>query len=101
MIYTPRRTDDNHAEILSALRCTGAYVIDCSHVGRGFPDALLIRHGKVTMVEIKDGAKPKSKRKLTASQMVLHAETERNGVIVQIVKNEAEALALIGERIAV
>ena len=99
MIYRPRRTDDNHAEILAALRCTGAYVVDCSHVGRGFPDALLIRHGKVTLIEIKDGAKPKSARKLTAKQMVLHSETERNGVIVQIVKNEIEALALVGARI--
>lgn len=94
------RTDANHAAILAALRATGAYVVDCSHVGSGFPDALVFFRGQCIPVEVKDGAKPPSARKLTAQQMVFHAEAEARGVKVRVVKDEAEALAVVGARAA-
>ena len=100
MIYQPRRTDDNHTEILAALRCTGAYVVDCSHVGRGFPDALVYFRGACINVEIKDGEKPEPRRKITPSQTVFHGEALARGVKIHVVKNETEALALVGARLS-
>ncbi|MDQ3287659.1 MAG: hypothetical protein M3Q42_05240 [Pseudomonadota bacterium] len=94
------RTDDNHAAILAVFRRLGALVCDTSHVGGGFPDALVSWRGRILPVEIKDGAKPPSARKLTAAQCMFHAEWERAGTPVHVVKTEAEALALLGARAA-
>ena len=94
------RTDDNHSEIMAALRATGAYVVDCSRVGDGFPDALVFFRGHCIPVEIKDSAKPPSRRKLTPDQVVFHAEAKARGVEVRVVTNENEALAVVGARIA-
>ena len=44
-------------------------VIDCSQYGNGFADLLVLTFdGALLMVEIKDGAKCKSKRRLTPLQ---------------------------------
>ena len=59
------RVDANHGEVRSALRAAGWTVVDCAGVGSGFPDLLIAKHGRVMMVEIKDGAKVKSAQKLT------------------------------------
>lgn len=61
------RVDDNQAEIVSALRAAGVQVRVMSEVGGGFPD-LLAQHKKtraILMLEVKDGRKPASARKLT------------------------------------
>lgn len=94
------RTDANHAEIMAALRATGAYVVDCSRVGSGFPDALVFWRGQCIPVEIKDGSKPPSRRTLTGDQVVFHAEALARGVQVRVVRNQAEALAIVGARVA-
>jgi len=94
------KTDANHAPILRALRATGAYVVDCSHVGAGFPDAMAFFRGQCLLVEIKDGAKSPSRRRLTADQQVFHAEALARGVRIHVIHSEAEALALVGARVA-
>ncbi len=63
------RVDANQSEIVSAFRKMGATVFDLSRVGRGCPDLLVGRAGKTYLVEIKDGAKVKSARKLTDAQV--------------------------------
>lgn len=95
----PAKVDGNHGEIVGALRGLGAYVVDCSHVGSGFPDLLVWWRGQVLPVEVKDGTKPPSARKLTADQQVFHAEAERHGCPVRVVTNTTEALALLGARV--
>lgn len=92
------RTDENHGPIMAALRATGAYVVDCSRVGDGFPDALVFFRGQCIPVEIKDGKKSPSRRRLTGDQVVFHAEAKARGVEVRIVKCEDEALAVVGAR---
>lgn len=92
------KVDDNHAEIVAALRGIGAYVVDCAHVGRGFPDLLVWWRGGVIPVEIKDGAKSASRRKLTADQQVFHAEAAHHGCPVRVVTDVTQALALFGAR---
>jgi hypothetical protein len=92
------KVDDNHAEIAGALRGVGAYVVDCAHVGRGFPDLLVWWRGGILPIEVKDGAKSASRRKLTADQQVFHAEAARAGCPVRVVTNIDEALAVLGAR---
>jgi hypothetical protein len=92
------RTDANHAAIRDALRSVGAYVIDTSHVGQGFADLVVGWRGQWYMVELKNGALPPSKRRLTIDQQILHAQAARVGCTVHVVKTETEALALLGAR---
>ncbi len=87
------RTDNNHAEIVAALRSVGAGVCDLSAVGKGCPDLLVAYRGRWLTVEVKDGSKPPSARKLTAEQQKWHAAHPAQ---VHVVKNVDEALQAIG-----
>lgn len=62
------RTDANHAETIAAFRAIGFAVSDTSRLGNGFPDAIISRSGRTAVVEIKDGKKPPSARKLTPDE---------------------------------
>lgn len=90
------KVDANHGDIVRALREAGCWVLDLSAVGKGCPDLLV--HGPVypwdfKMVEIKDGSKPPSARRLTPDQVEFHAGVRGP---VHVVNNEAEALAVMG-----
>ena len=68
-----RRLDANHAEIKAAFDKLGCSVVDLSRMGEGCPD-LAVGYGGLSMfVEIKDGTKPPSARKLTKPQEKLFA----------------------------
>lgn len=62
------RTDGNHAEVREHLRKLGWAVRDTSAVGHGFPDLLVARAAFTALVEVKDGDKSPSARKLTPDQ---------------------------------
>lgn len=66
------RTDRNHTEVMAALRKVGAQVTDTSAVGHGFPDLVASFRGKWHLIEVKDGNKPPSRRKLTTDQVTWH-----------------------------
>lgn len=68
------KVDDNQPEIVAALRHAGAKVYVCSSFGKGFPDLLTLWQGRLTLLEVKDGNKPPSARKLTPDQVKFHAE---------------------------
>ncbi len=87
------KVDANQAQIVSALRSSGCSVLLLHAVGGGCPDALAAYHGRMVLLEIKDGNKPPSARKLTKPQQKFHAEW--NGPIA-VVKNIDEAYAAIG-----
>lgn len=63
------KVDANHAAIVAAFRQLGYSVLDLSRVGQGCPDLLVARAGKTMLIEVKDGAKKPSARKLTPAQM--------------------------------
>ena len=88
------RVDANHVEVRSALRAAGWTVVDCARIGSGFPDLLIARRGTIRMVEIKDGAKVKSKQQLTEDEVQFHALMAAAGVTVSVVTSVEEALAL-------
>ena len=67
------RTDANQTEIVEALRLAGASVWITSGVGGGGPDIVVGYRGKENkLMEIKDGTKPMSQRKLTPDEQKFH-----------------------------
>jgi hypothetical protein len=68
--------DANHADLRdNYFRKLARSVIDCSQFGMGFSDLLVLTNdGQLYMVEIKDGAKCKSKRRLTPMQKKIALE---------------------------
>jgi hypothetical protein len=87
-----KRVDTNQKEIVTALRNAGATVHLLSAVGQGCPD-LLVGYGGVNfLLEVKDGAKPKSARKLTQSEQEWHDHWRGS---VAIVEDVTQALVLI------
>ena len=85
--------DANQSEIVAALRRVGASVVDLSAVGAGCPDLLAGYRGVNYFVEIKDGDKFKSQRKLTPAQVQFHDNWRGQICVVETVD---EALRAIG-----
>ena len=63
-----RKTDDNHQEIMDAFRAHAFSVADTSRLGQGFPDLVVAKGGINVLVEVKDGSKPPSARKLSEDE---------------------------------
>jgi hypothetical protein len=62
------RIDDNQKEVVSQLRKLGVSVAITSMLGKGFPDFICGYMGKNWMIELKDGAKSKSRKTLTEDE---------------------------------
>jgi hypothetical protein len=62
------KKDDNHNEIAKAFRALGCGWIDTYQFGSPMLDGLAEINTETWMIEIKDGAKPKSARKLTVGE---------------------------------
>jgi len=76
------KVDDNQSDIVAVLRKLGASVQPLHAVGQGCPDLLLGYKGKNYLVEVKDGAKPPSARKLTKDQVIWHGKWHGQVVIL-------------------
>ena len=93
------KIDSNQRTIVSALRKAGCEVLSLAAVGNGCPDLLVhrwhtpgrLKLAGLYMLEIKDGNKPPSKRKLTPHQIKF-----RERWPVQVVCSEEEALKAVG-----
>ena len=66
------KVDANQADIVKGLRRIGCSVLPLHAVGQGCPDLLVARSGNTMLMEIKDGNKPPSQRKLTPDQEAFH-----------------------------
>ena len=62
------RTDYNQKLIVEQLRKLGVSVAVTSMLGKGFPDLVLGYQNRNFLVELKDGAKPKSQKGLTMDE---------------------------------
>lgn len=94
--FAARKVDANHGAIRDALRGIGVGVVDTSATGYGFADLTCFWRGSTVLVEVKDGTKPPSERRLTPDQIVLHKMALDHGVKIPVVESVAEALALFG-----
>ncbi len=88
---TASKIDANQREIVTALRKAGCKVKSLAMMGEGFPDLLILRAGVLTLMEIKDGSQPPSKRRLTPHQVQFHKDWP-----VVIARDIQEALRGIG-----
>lgn len=66
------KTDSNQTEIVSKLRQLGVSVFSTASMGDGFPDIVVGSKGVNYLIELKDGKKPPSQRKLTADEIKFH-----------------------------
>lgn len=86
------KTDANHSAIVNALREAGFSVWDTSAVGRGFPDCVAGIGRKAFLIEIKDGAKSPSRRRLTPDQEAFRASWQGHYEVIESVE-QAKAWA--------
>lgn len=88
------RIDANHEQVVSALRAAGASVQSLAGVGKGVPDLLVGFQGKTLLMEVKDGKKTASERRLTEDQVRWHGAW-RGGPLA-IVDGVDAALRMLG-----
>jgi hypothetical protein len=88
------RVDSNHAKIVKVLRYAGCKVRSLASVGQGMPDLLVGYHGVLHLLEVKDGNKPPSKRRLTKDEQEFIEEWA--DYPVHVVNNPIEALIAVG-----
>ena len=86
------KRDDNEPEIIEALEKAGCSVSQIDSE-KGVPDLVVGRAGKNYLLEVKDGNKPPSKRKLKPNQVEWHEDWRGQKAIV---KNVNEALIAVG-----
>lgn len=86
------RRDDNEREIIDALKKAGAYVKQINDDGSF--DLLVWFNNKCLLLEVKDGKKPPSARKLTEAEQKFHDEYPGDNLF--IVNSVEEALSLLG-----
>lgn len=88
------KIDANQPAIVQAFRDAGCSVQTCHTVGSGFPDLVVGYKGFTFLVEVKDGAKPPSARRLTSDQVIWHANWLGTVHIVENVSDIESILAI-------
>lgn len=87
------KIDDNQRDIVSALRQAGCSVQSLAGVGKGCPDLVVGFRDRNFLIEIKDGSKSPSKRKLTQDEQNFHSMWKGH---LAVVENVDEALRAVG-----
>jgi hypothetical protein len=90
------RPDGNQGPIVSALEKVGAFVVDMTRTGGGFPDLVVGFRSVVYLLEVKNPDVPKRDQRLKDTQEKLHGELSAVGVTVHIVLTADDALRAIG-----
>lgn len=89
------KVDDNHGEIVRALRAVGAFVVDLSSVGGSCPDLLVGHRGRWVLIEVKDGKKPPYRARLAAGQWLFHQQAKEMNLPCYVVKSVAGAIGAL------
>ena len=84
--------DENQSDIVAALRAIGATVRVISQ-GDGIPDLLVGYKGYTILMEVKDGDKPPSARKLTEAEQKFFDEW--TGGMLVVVNSVEESIATL------
>jgi len=87
------KVDANQAEVVVALQKAGASVTSLAAVGGGVPDLLVSWGGRWYVLEVKDGARPPSRRKVRANQAAWHDQQRAE---VHVVLSPEDALRALG-----
>jgi Holliday junction resolvase len=86
------RTDSNQTEVVKQFRKFGCSVAITSSLGHGFPDIIVGKNFKNILVEIKDGNKTESARKLTSDEVDFAADWKG---LICIVENLSDVIAVV------
>ena len=86
------RLDNNHPAVVKALRSAGMTVQTLAAIGKGCPDLLVGWRGLNLVLEVKDGQKPPSARKLTADEEGWHSTWGGCAVVVDSPDAAVEAM---------
>ncbi len=88
-----RRIDDNQNQVVKALRqIPGVSVFITSMVGRGYPDLNIGFKGENLLIELKDGSKTASRKKLTEDEKKFHKDWKGS---VHIVESLEDVLSIL------
>ena len=87
------RIDSNQPEIVKQFRDWACSVLIIADL-KNCCDLIVSKHGRSIFVEIKDGKKPKSARKLTEGEEKFKAETQGAW---RLCENEKDAQSIINE----
>lgn len=83
-----KKKDDNHNDISQLLQKSGFTVIDCSRYdGLGFDLMVKRDNGLIYCIEIKDGNKPPSARKLTQAELHAKEVLKEHFVVLESIEN--------------
>ena len=94
------RTDANQKEIVDALRSVGASVYITAGVHKGFPDLCVGYRKRTWLLEVKDGSKPPSARKLTPAQGEFFASFRGAAAIVHSIEEALEVVVGYDPRVS-
>lgn len=93
-MWRAAKVDANQAVIVETLRAVGATVLHLHTVGQGCPDLLVGLRGRNVLMEIKDGNKPPSARRLTPDEQKFMDEWRGDPPVIAL--SALHALELIG-----
>ena len=77
------KIDANQPAIVERLRHHGYSVWPTHALGKGFPDLVVAKSGLTWLLEVKDGDKPPSARKLTDDEREFHIKWQ--GVVLTVI----------------
>lgn len=89
---TAARTDSNQKAIVAAFRKLGCSVLLMHQLGKGAPDCAVGKNNKTVLVEIKDGKKVPSAKKLTKDETAFQASWLG---AVYVVEDLSDVIALV------
>lgn len=95
MVRRAAKVDANQTEIVDAFRSMGVSVLITSSAGDGFTDLVIGWGGITVLVEVKDGNKVPSERKLTPKQQDLHGSFLGAITVVECVAHVVELVKRI------
>lgn len=84
------KTDANQKELVAVMRKLGMSVAITSNAHDGFTDTVVGYGGVTVLVEIKDGNKPLSRRKLTPAQVDFHGAFKGAITVIETVDQAIE-----------
>lgn len=94
-----RRTDANQAEIVKVFRSMGCSVAVTSMVSNGFPDLIIARNGVNILIEVKDGSKNPSARKLTDDEADFHEKWKGSIYIVESIDDAIKVVNSLRDQV--
>lgn len=89
------KVDRNHAEIVRAFRQIGASVQSLASMGGGCPDLLVGWRGQNWLVEVKDGTRIPSERRLNADQKRWHESWAGQVMVAESVEDAISRIAFL------